>query len=320
MKTLERARAHSLSRFRSAPGDSRLRLSQDGRALLNLGCGGVFTAEWNNFDAAPSSSLVEPWDAVCGIPFPGSTFDVVYHSHFLEHLTLDLATFITLECFRVLKPGGTIRILVPDLEYSARLYLEAASRLNQENDGATLEHYEWSVINLVDQMTRVAPGGEMLPFLSSPTLTDLEYVVRTGGGPEVRSIRSPNTTARSFFDRALRAVLEPRRVVRRLKAALHPRSAEATGELHRWAYDVYSLSSLLTMCGFSEVVRRTETESGIEDWRRLSLDVTAAGETRKPHSLVLEARRGYPETPSGSTTAGGYPHPSPSPGSQQDAE
>jgi len=58
-----------------------------------------------------------------GIPFDSATVDVVYHSHFLEHLDRDAAIIFMLEVKRVLKTGGILRIVVPDFEKACKAYL-----------------------------------------------------------------------------------------------------------------------------------------------------------------------------------------------------
>jgi SAM-dependent methyltransferase len=57
-----------------------------------------------------------------GIPLPDSCADFVYSSHMLHHLYRDAASKLLGEVLRVLKPGGTIRLAVPDLEYIFSLY------------------------------------------------------------------------------------------------------------------------------------------------------------------------------------------------------
>lgn len=57
-----------------------------------------------------------------GIPAESDSLDLVYHSHMLEHLDyVDGINFIK-ECYRVLKPGAKMRILVPDLELWINAY------------------------------------------------------------------------------------------------------------------------------------------------------------------------------------------------------
>jgi SAM-dependent methyltransferase len=57
-----------------------------------------------------------------GIPAADNSLDLAYHSHMLEHLSYTDGIEFTKECLRVLKPGGTLRILVPDLELWINAY------------------------------------------------------------------------------------------------------------------------------------------------------------------------------------------------------
>jgi SAM-dependent methyltransferase len=57
-----------------------------------------------------------------GIPLPDSSADFIFTSHTLHHLYRDEAAVLLKDAFRVLKPGGTLRIAVPDLEYIMSLY------------------------------------------------------------------------------------------------------------------------------------------------------------------------------------------------------
>jgi predicted SAM-dependent methyltransferase len=56
-------------------------------------------------------------DAVHGLPFKDKSVDYIYSSHFVEHLFLSDTRRLLRECCRVFKPGGIIRIVVPDLAY-----------------------------------------------------------------------------------------------------------------------------------------------------------------------------------------------------------
>ncbi|MEM9703666.1 MAG: class I SAM-dependent methyltransferase, partial [Planctomycetota bacterium] len=49
------------------------------------------------------------------LPFEDGAYDFVYHSHVLEHFRpADVPAFLS-ECRRVLRPGGVLRVVVPDL-------------------------------------------------------------------------------------------------------------------------------------------------------------------------------------------------------------
>ena len=67
-----------------------------------------------------------------GIPLPDSCADFVYSSHMLHHLYRDAAGRLLREVLRVLKPGGTVRLVVPDLEYIFSLYEQGKRELALE--------------------------------------------------------------------------------------------------------------------------------------------------------------------------------------------
>jgi SAM-dependent methyltransferase len=74
-------------------------------------------------------------DLTKGIPHGDGTVDAVYSSHMLEHVTRDQAEFVLRECHRVLRPGGTLRVVVPDLRLLARKYLDGDRAFFGDHDG-----------------------------------------------------------------------------------------------------------------------------------------------------------------------------------------
>jgi len=65
---------------------------------------------------------------IYGIPLADGTAEFVYTSHFLEHLYEEQANALLRESFRVLKPGGRIRVCIPDLKHAVECYLEGRKR------------------------------------------------------------------------------------------------------------------------------------------------------------------------------------------------
>lgn len=109
-----------------------------------------------------------------GIPFPEKSVDVIFHSNVLEHLDRDVAERFLAEALRVLKPGGTHRIVVPDFEQACASYL---AHLKVCDDvGAETKHEEY-IANVIEQsIRREAAGTRIQPplrrFLENVILGD----------------------------------------------------------------------------------------------------------------------------------------------------
>jgi predicted SAM-dependent methyltransferase len=88
---------------------------------LHLGSGVVYKAGWVNIDLLPARVDV-PWNLVRGIPFRDATVDAIMHEHLQEHLTLRQGYELACESRRVLKPGGILRIGVPDAGQAVQSY------------------------------------------------------------------------------------------------------------------------------------------------------------------------------------------------------
>lgn len=58
------------------------------------------------------------------LPFPDSSFDLVYMSHVLEHVPWFLTVRILSDMRRLLRNGGVLEVWVPDLAKLVRGYLE----------------------------------------------------------------------------------------------------------------------------------------------------------------------------------------------------
>jgi predicted SAM-dependent methyltransferase len=89
---------------------------------LNLGCGNDHKPNWVNIDAERGCKPDICFDLSKGIPFANNSVDYIYNEHFLEHLSVSESVFLVNECIRVLKKNRVMRIAVPDLEATMRLY------------------------------------------------------------------------------------------------------------------------------------------------------------------------------------------------------
>jgi len=67
---------------------------------------------------------IEYCDCCKGLPFDEESVEVLYSSHMLEHLDRSEASKFLKEAFRVLCPGGIIRVIVPDIKMMVSNYNE----------------------------------------------------------------------------------------------------------------------------------------------------------------------------------------------------
>ncbi|MBI2806737.1 MAG: methyltransferase domain-containing protein [Planctomycetes bacterium] len=264
--------------------------------LLNLGCGQRFHPAWTNLDLHPVHSSIQRWDVQTALPFGDETFDAVYHSHLFEHLPrARTAPFLT-ECHRVLKPGGVLRLAVPDLETIARLYL-AALESAACGDAGALEEHRWLVMELYDQSTREVSGGEMRDYLNRAPCALARQRIGDAAGALAKGERL-NADSRAVWRERLRGWLFGswrERLIRWLLGPEYPLLQigrfRRGGEVHQWMYDRVSLQAVLAEAGFADFRCVEPMESAIAGWIDYHLDVAPDGAIRKPDSLFVEARR-----------------------------
>jgi hypothetical protein len=79
------------------------------------------------------------------------------------------------ELYRVLKSGGIARLVVPDLENITRTYLSILDGLLENNTNTA--DYDWIMLELYDQVVRGEGGGDMGHYLSSPDITNKEFIL-----------------------------------------------------------------------------------------------------------------------------------------------
>lgn len=119
---------------------------------INLGCGIVALEGWENYDKSPvmllrkvpfllstlvklkilTPSHVQTWpknvkrrDLTKPLPQKDKTVEAIYSSHMFEHVYLTEARALAKEAFRVMKPGGILRLALPDGELWARQLIES---------------------------------------------------------------------------------------------------------------------------------------------------------------------------------------------------
>ncbi len=89
---------------------------------LHLGCGDHLLHGWLNTDLQPRVPGVQQLDASKPLPFADNSFDYVFSEHVIEHMPYPQGCGLLVECCRILKPGGVMRITTPDLAFLIGLY------------------------------------------------------------------------------------------------------------------------------------------------------------------------------------------------------
>lgn len=260
---------------------------------LNLGCGNHFHQDWTNLDFFSTGKEVIAHNLLAGIPFEDESFEVVYHSHVLEHFSRPDAIKFIQECFRVLKPNGVIRIAIPDLEQITDNYKNLFNKGLQNLDSDEIAaDYEWMMLEMYDQTVRNKPGGQILDYLRQDVLPNPDFV-KQRIGIEGRDLRIRYRTNERVLKREkIRIKLENfiRFFLGKHYDYYRIGRLRLHGEIHQWMYDRYSLARLLKKCGFQTVTQQTADSSYIDNWPQFELEYTD-GVVRKPDSLFMEAKK-----------------------------
>ena len=252
----------------------------DTQLYLNLGCGSHYKEGWTNVDFRSTGTGVIAHNLNNGIPFEDSSFDVVYHSHLLEHFPKKDAFKFIQECHRVLKDGGIIRVVVPDLEQIVRWYLKLLDE-SLGGDQEAQKRYDWIMLELFDQMVRNLTGGEMLKYWEINPMPAESFVIERCGSEVLNVLKAirGNGTKQGCNQSASNI------------NAQQVGDFRLSGEIHQWMYDRYSLSKLMEQAGFDDIRVCRANESVIPDFNSYLLDINPDGSIRKPDSLFTEAKK-----------------------------
>lgn len=165
-----------VDRRRRTAASKRLLPSLAARSPLKLDLGGGYrkgTNGWITIDLSHECDLY--WDLRHGIPFADSSVDAVYSSHLFEHLPYPDGQRLMKEARRVLKPGGSFSIVVPN----ARLYVEHYMGLRQLPDEYFLWEPAFNRTTSIDALNYVAHMAGEHKYLFD--LENLLHVLTTAG-------------------------------------------------------------------------------------------------------------------------------------------
>jgi predicted SAM-dependent methyltransferase len=272
---------------------------------VNLGCGPVYAEgpEWINLDFSPTSTSVRQANLLETLPIDSNSCQVVYSSHFFEHIPRDKVPFFLGECIRILHPGGVLRLVLPDFQEMCREYLT-------QRECGDHEKADFLVIEIIDQCIRMQGGGELgrvyQRYQEEPVVNlRMRQYLKERNGENLATpafshpLSDPN---KKRFGRFIFSV--PGRLKNRLQREWFkwnisqlPKvfveqniSFAAIGERHHWLWDYQQLSEELEAAGFQRCKLYTHNQSQINDFPFFPLDTDGDGLPRKGReSMFVEA-------------------------------
>ena len=243
---------------------------------INIGGGAWVRLGWYNVDTRHSldGAARARLDASSRFAFDDATIELVFSSHFFEHVDDATALNLFSESFRVLRQGGVFRIAVPDFEVAVARFAAGDDAFFDGGDVGFAPRYEnWTAHGV------------------APTLENkLSFVFCGYGNKDDHGRWPPWKYDASYYCGPVQA--DPAEI-RRLADArdvgalseylvrLAPKDAFDYGHINWWTEKKFR--ELLTRAGFSQVRRSSYRESAIRELRGPAFD------NRPAATLYVEA-------------------------------
>ncbi len=269
--------------------------------FLNIACGSTYVTgpEWENVDYSARDQHVRRQDILGGLETSAPDYEVVYCSHFLEHVPHDLVPGFLSRCRQLTRGDGLLRLVVPDAEMLLREYL--AQRSAGEDAKA-----DYAFVVFLDQCVRRRPGGRLGEFdrrIGNGELAGLRSYAEFLLGPESRP-EPAGQGGTSLARKLARLLARPDLLLQRLEpayiravCALLPRafreqnvSFTGIGERHQWMWDFSSLGAALREAGYTRIERASFDRSSRGDRLFAPLDEVLGAPRKGHHQLFVEAR------------------------------
>jgi predicted SAM-dependent methyltransferase len=108
-------------------------------------------------------------DATTGFDCEAGVFDYIYSEHFIEHISLQDALCWLKECYRLLRPGGLIRLSTPNLETYMKAYMSGGGYFFKEHHKRLMDLLATALFS-IDEDEEEEPVWEALG-LAEPSIT-----------------------------------------------------------------------------------------------------------------------------------------------------
>ena len=212
----------------------------ENQRCINIGGGNWYYPRWENIDYRANNRYVDyclDLKAQQKLPVKNDCTVLIFSSHCFEHLSDEDALFTLNECYRIMKPGGSIRISVPDMDKAFTAYQNGDHRFFDEGGALCRgDDIETKLVN----------------FFASYATQDYS------GGPCVSAIEVQDKLKGDKYDFC------------RWCSSKIPEDAPYKAHIN--AYDFTKLKDFLSRCGFKDVQKSDYRQSSVPSMRGVAFD------------------------------------------------
>ena len=122
MKKLKKIARFIINQFKRFDRKYRPKINPKDATKLHLGCGNIHLKDFCNVDILPTIAVDVISDISKLSNFKNDSIELIYACHVLEHFSHDEAVKVLKRWFEVIKPGGELRISVPDIDRIVKIY------------------------------------------------------------------------------------------------------------------------------------------------------------------------------------------------------
>ena len=267
----------------------------------NFGCGPIFSEiGFDNYDYYGIPGKIKKLDLTKPLNIPDDSYKFCYSSHCLEHISYKQVIEFLKEIYRILKPKGIVRIVVPDFESLVKEYIFILKKVKdsksaKEDDKRNKINLQFIVDLILDDLTKEDIYGLKDQRLASGYY-DSKYVKEVSSllnnGEEI--IDKEVLRGSKLFLRKLKTFIKTKNKLNIIKNKIFfsfVKDPRKNGFAHKWIWDEMQLFYVLQDIGFSSIKRHDFNTSDLEDWHKFKLDSNKINQPLHPLSLYIEASK-----------------------------
>ena len=122
MQILKKIARRAINQLKKVSHKFQPQMNPEDATKLHLGCGNIRLKDFCNVDILSTHAVDVVSDISTLNNFNDNSIDLIYACHVLEHFSHDESIKVLKRWFEVLKPGGELRISVPDIDRIVKIY------------------------------------------------------------------------------------------------------------------------------------------------------------------------------------------------------